>query len=583
MLFAQSKKILKVHLFLIGVLSFCYAGFAYAESWDDKIKHADTIKSTDFPLFTEILSELSNNSNLMNSEQVEYVKYLSAYHFFYSRTDIENGMASLKELALSSPVKNIQFKATALIVNMLVLSRRYTEAFEYVEGLKNLTDDIEDADSTALAYGSLALLFNQINQFDNGLFYSDKMIGVADNPRYVCVGLQLKIEALYRLNRFDDFEALFSDGINSCNDAGQPIYANIIRSFKINSLIKSNPALALEMLQASSEEVAATNYVIVTSSFQAFFSQVYQQLGQLELAETHALNAETQITTQYVNPAVLIIYETLYDLYRAKGDYQRALKYHEILVAKQKTYDDEKAAGLLAYNLAKADVEVKNQRIELLNKDNELLFLQKNVYEQEVRQTRILVAVLIIVLSIASILAYKGLTGRRRFKKIAEFDQLTGISNRYHFNNQAAVALNYCEKNQQPAAVILFDLDHFKQINDTHGHAAGDWALQAVVATCRNFMRNNDVFGRIGGEEFAVILPGCQTDKAALLAEICRDAIAAIDTEESGTAFPLTASFGVSGSDTSGYQLKQLLADADTAMYRAKDSGRDQVASFAEA
>jgi diguanylate cyclase (GGDEF)-like protein len=95
-------------------------------------------------------------------------------------------------------------------------------------------------------------------------------------------------------------------------------------------------------------------------------------------------------------------------------------------------------------------------------------------------------------------------------------------------------------------------------------------------------MRNNDVFGRIGGEEFAVVLPGCHTDKAVLLAEICRDAIASIDTSESGTSFPLTASFGVSSSDHSGFLLKQLLADADHAMYQSKQGGRDQVSEFAQ-
>jgi len=282
----------------------------------------------------------------------------------------------------------------------------------------------------------------------------------------------------------------------------------------------------------------------------------------------------------------LALQDTLYVLYRIyeyKKDYQNALNYYSDYSEAKQAISDNRFAQQQAYYTVRAEVEVKNQRIELLNKDNELLFLQKNLIEEEARQTRVLMALLALLLSIALYLAYKGLTGRRRFKKIAEFDQLTGISNRYHFNTQAELALEFCQKNNQPAAVILFDLDHFKQINDNHGHAAGDWALQAVVGTCRHFMRNNDVFGRIGGEEFAVVLPGCQTDKAALLAEICRDAIAAIDTEESGTTFPLTASFGVSGSDTSGYQLKQLLADADKAMYRAKDGGRDQVVSFAEA
>ena len=194
--------------------------------------------------------------------------------------------------------------------------------------------------------------------------------------------------------------------------------------------------------------------------------------------------------------------------------------------------------------------------------------------------TAIIMLLLLLIVALASFMAYRGMSGRSRFKKIAEYDQLTGISNRYHFNNQAKVALDYCELDAKPAALILFDLDHFKNINDQCGHATGDWALQQVVKTCRNFMRNNDIFGRIGGEEFAVVLPGCQLDKAVLLAEICRDAIAAIDTSDIGIKFPLSASFGVSGSDTSGYQLKQLLADADHAMYRAKEAGRDQVAQY---
>ena len=79
-----------------------------------------------------------------------------------------------------------------------------------------------------------------------------------------------------------------------------------------------------------------------------------------------------------------------------------------------------------------------------------------------------------------------------------------------------------------------------------------------------------------------LMLLGCHADKAALMAEICRDAIATIDTKASGCTFPLSASFGVSSSDTSGYQLKQLLADADLAMYTAKQSGRDQVSMYTE-
>jgi diguanylate cyclase (GGDEF)-like protein len=270
---------------------------------------------------------------------------------------------------------------------------------------------------------------------------------------------------------------------------------------------------------------------------------------------------------------------TLITLYT---DFGSALQFYIKYSEAAKANSDNRFIQQQAYHTVRAEIEVKNQRIAMLDKDNEVLSLQKDLYEHEAKQNRLVVLILAFVLVIATTLAYRGMAGRKRFKKIAEYDQLTGISNRYHFNNQARIALDYCENNAKPAAVILFDLDYFKTINDMHGHATGDWALQQVVKTCRNFMRNNDVFGRIGGEEFAVVLPGCHTDKAVLLAEICRDAIAAIDSSDSGKQFPLSASFGVSGSDTSGYQLKQLLADADHAMYQAKESGRDKVAAFSD-
>ena len=126
----------------------------------------------------------------------------------------------------------------------------------------------------------------------------------------------------------------------------------------------------------------------------------------------------------------------------------------------------------------------------------------------------------------------------------------------------------------------MSDLDYFKQINDKYGHAAGDWALRRTVEVCRNFLRSDDVFGRIGGEEFAILLPNCQSDKAYLVADICRDAIYQIDTEASGYSFKLSASFGIASTQISGYHLTKLVEDADTAMYQAKQQGRNRVQVF---
>ncbi|MBU1311981.1 MAG: GGDEF domain-containing protein [Gammaproteobacteria bacterium] len=568
-------------LLFVGVLFSISVCAVENQKIDEIFILAEEIKSTDFNRFSELVTFLSEQSDQLSPAQVEELEYLQSYRLVYSGKRDES-FVRLRRLAENSTSENLKFKSYGLMINSLVLSRKYSEVFQYFDDFHSLLGKITDEGTRSYGFVIIALVFNSINQFDLGLYYAEKLIETTKVDRYRCIGMQFKVEALHRAKRYQEFYNFYEEAINNCIAAKQPVYVGIIRSFRIEQLVEQSPQQALEALNAYFNEVEATSYKILITLYRALYSSIYLKLGQTDLALSYGLAARKNLDVSEINYAVLRLYSALHEAAKTSGDYQQALNFHEILVTKQKAFEDEKTSGLLAYNIAKANIEVKNQRIALLDKDNELLSLQKDLFEQEAKQNRLLILILAFVLAIATIFAYKGMTGRKRFKKIAEYDQLTGISNRYHFNNQAKIALDYCENNAKPVAVMLFDLDFFKTINDTHGHAAGDWALQHVVKTCRNFMRNNDVFGRIGGEEFAVVLPGCHTDKAVLLAEICRDAIAAIDSSDSGKQFPLSASFGVAGSDTSGYQLKQLLADADHAMYQAKESGRDKVAAYAD-
>jgi diguanylate cyclase (GGDEF)-like protein len=122
------------------------------------------------------------------------------------------------------------------------------------------------------------------------------------------------------------------------------------------------------------------------------------------------------------------------------------------------------------------------------------------------------------------------------------------------------------------------DLDHFKSVNDMHGHAAGDDALKRAVAACQVLLRSIDVFGRLGGEEFAILLPDCPAAVARQRADAMREAIA--DSRREGDAAAdvlVTASFGIAGTQDCGYNLASLLASADDAMYAAKRAGRNRV------
>lgn len=164
---------------------------------------------------------------------------------------------------------------------------------------------------------------------------------------------------------------------------------------------------------------------------------------------------------------------------------------------------------------------------------------------------------------------------RRRIEKMAATDSLTGLPNRLGFNLLYEMIVGECHRRQTECAMLLFDLDHFKKLNDTHGHLAGDAMLRALAGTVRASIRASDVLCRWGGEEFIILLRDCPRPEARCIAETIRVKIAELRLAHEGSELRTTASFGIAmvGHETQDHVLKV----ADRAMYRAKDNGRNRV------
>ncbi|GAB3324576.1 sensor domain-containing diguanylate cyclase [Haliea atlantica] len=161
-----------------------------------------------------------------------------------------------------------------------------------------------------------------------------------------------------------------------------------------------------------------------------------------------------------------------------------------------------------------------------------------------------------------------------KLEQLASTDSLTGIWNRYHLEASIDAELSAAQRYQRPCAVILFDIDHFKQFNDTYGHEAGDRVLKEVTAVVSESLRDTDQLGRWGGEEFLVLVTNSNLDSALRLAERLRHAVLALDLGELGS---VTASFGVAAC-REGDTRRSLVKRADRAMYQAKEAGRNRVA-----
>ncbi|HTO68101.1 MAG TPA: GGDEF domain-containing protein [Bradyrhizobium sp.] len=165
-------------------------------------------------------------------------------------------------------------------------------------------------------------------------------------------------------------------------------------------------------------------------------------------------------------------------------------------------------------------------------------------------------------------------------KTAASVDPLTGLFNRRGFAEACARVIEREASAGRPATVMIFDIDHFKSINDRFGHPAGDEILKLFAAVVQNNLRITDLSGRVGGEEFAALLP-CALEEGLIVAERVREVFAASGIVSDDGAVDTTVSIGVAGGPA-GTELEVLLAAADTALYQAKRGGRNRVEAAAE-
>jgi diguanylate cyclase (GGDEF)-like protein/PAS domain S-box-containing protein len=165
----------------------------------------------------------------------------------------------------------------------------------------------------------------------------------------------------------------------------------------------------------------------------------------------------------------------------------------------------------------------------------------------------------------------------RELERLAMVDPLTGIANRRHFFATAEREVALARRHQRPLGVLMLDIDHFKDINDRYGHAVGDEVLKQVARTALSVLRATDHIGRIGGEEFAVLLPDSGLEGAVATAERLREAIAAAALPGGADDVRCTVSVGVAGWAPGDASIEASLNRADAALYRAKREGRNRM------
>ncbi len=546
---------------------------------DDLLVQADKIRSADTAGFNNVLKELAAEEAQMSAEQASFFQFLKAYQLGiagnYSKAE-----HLLSQIIQSNASLELRFRAAYTLANIQSLSRNFIPAFTHLNLALSWFEKIEQPELRLQVLIAAAYTYSESGLYKESQRFLQQAQPYATAPRDRCLLALLQRQNIFAMQQTDDF-SLSAAVDSACSEANEQI------ALLLNKALDAQQLLAQQLYKDAFELLSTHLAAAEQSRYPRLISEFYLELArssfhqqQFETASRY-LNKITEMKQTLGASKVLVnAYELQTNIAEANKNFKDALYFNKLYQQADKVLFDSRAEQQLAYHLANGELLQKNQQLSLVQEQFRVAELENELQIKESQQTRLMILMLIMFSCGLLYVSHRLFRRHLFYKYAAENDSLTGISNRFHFEAQLAKQLKHCQQSQKSIGLIMFDLDYFKQINDKFGHEVGDNTLKAVVDVCSHFVRSEDIFGRIGGEEFAIALPDCQPDKVMMLAEICRDAIAQLPGESIAPGLEITASFGVSFNQVSGYNLAELLRNADQALYHAKKNGRNKVECY---
>ncbi|MFC5579882.1 GGDEF domain-containing protein [Rhodanobacter terrae] len=546
------------------------------------LDQTESLRIKDHRHFAERLAQIHRESPALTMAEQWHLRYLDALE-----SSLEGNYAAaekpLHEVIDHSGDPMLAAKASALLMNNLAVERRYEDAFKLAQQLTIDLPRIQDKTVRLQVLSYLSQMLNLAGQTDLAIKYAHMMEDTVPSVTNSCYARSKLVAALYNAKRLTSSSPELKQVINTCEAAGQPILTTTGQLILGTLFLEEHqPAKTLSLLDRIAPAIRLNQYYPHALSAQAQRAQAYEQLGEDEYARKAALAALAMASPNDISDYLKDAYEVLYRVAKRHDDTASALVYYEHYVAQNKGSLDDAAAQALAYQTVQQRVLTRKLETEELSKQNSVLKLQQALDAKAAEASRLYITLLIILLAAIAFWLFRTLHSQKRFKRMAIRDGLTGIFNHQHFISEAGRVLRLMEKRRGHACLMSIDLDHFKQVNDTHGHVMGDAVLKHAVAICQQHLRPVDLFGRLGGEEFGILLHECCHNQGMDIANQIRLAIEASPMEKDGSAISISASVGLAATDTSGYELLRLCTEADAALYRAKRAGRNRVIADTE-
>ncbi len=539
------------------------------------LARAERLQPTDHSRFAAILKQLHQEDSRLAPAQRWHLRYLDAY--------LEGNVAKetpiLRDVIDHSGDAALATRAIAKLITSLAINHQYEEAFKLANTLMVDLPQVTDSNARAQALRAIVQMLDLAGEPDEALKYAQQLDPERASPENRCANYSYKINAISYAVTLSSGDPGLRQAIAVCLADKQDVYANTQRLSRADLLTEEGHAdQAIALLKSIKPSVLRSGFQPHISSLDVSLAQAYVSLGNDLDARQSALAAVAASDPKNFTWPLQAAYELLYHIEKRAGDDRTALAYYEKYVAQDKAAMDDTKTRALAYQMVTQQVLEKKMKLEALDKKNRVLELRQALATKAQETSRLYILLLLLVIASIGLWTFRLKHSQMRFRRMARHDGLTGAFNRQHFLHEAGRILQRLLHADAGACLVVLDLDHFKRINDTYGHAAGDEVLRHVVALCRRELRDSDLFGRLGGEEFGILMPGCTCEQGVEIAARIRRALAsALLKLGPKTSVTVSASLGLAHSSVSGYAFHQLFSDADAALYRAKHGGRNRL------
>lgn len=525
-----------------------------------------------------ILDELNSHLELATDEQYAEYVYLEARNLALSG-NLEGSLAKIANLLAHELTPRQRVRTYRLGANVATLARRFETAFIYLrEGLQLLGESDHKLYSDGL-YSLASYVYAQVGEVERGLEFAELAMEQArshDNLRDVCYAEQ-RFGFLHKVGgNIDDSRRRYRNAVADCLEAGDVLSAAVSQSGLADLLRRAGEyAAAEEQFEQALERLEQVEYESGIAEASLYYARLESARGRsgrvVELLEPAVEQLRTGQTWDYLAEA----HRMLGDVARERGDYPSALSHYEARLDAREKHLDMERARRIAFLEVDFDMQHTEQQLALLREQARVNELEDKTRRQQrmlstvgYTVTGFLVVILILLLRHAT-------RERRRYQGLSHLDGLTGINNHTRFFEVAGQALARARENGKPFTLILADIDHFKQVNDRHGHLAGDEVLRRVGARLRDCFAQHGSIGRIGGEEFAIALPGVRPKEVGVPLNRLRESLQSVRAED--TRIPVTMSFGIAAPGSTDETLNEIRERADQGLYQAKNAGRDRV------